>query len=643
MKNIKFPEDARHLSNIDAEKTKVLVVPEDNGISEVSVKQINDLVEEKVRNNFYDKSQVDNKIDNVDRGIQGNIKTSQTTAELNALQDGVWECETSGTYNTSSVAANRLVAKEGYLTKFEKKGTVWMLFSEVEMPKIEIANEAGDSTTAAISQDFASKLSDSIDDINNSPALTSIKIISNRDYLIGFIDGDGKVLGGFKKSGDFVFNNDLFNILNQNGVEIDDLKIKVDNNTLNLSKINDTLKIISNRDWLFALVDNESKVIFGAKKDGNLLFNSSKIDNLSSSLSNITSRVVALENKEDVVSNILIRAWGDSLTSGAGGNILRYKDIVLTSLTSKGYGVSAELLRREGSTPYPRVIEKLLNDNEKYTIFNQGVGGESINTIISRNGAIPAIFNQDVLLPTNTTDLILVGNRNTNPLKSSYDESNITPLIQGNGGNTVNPMFIEGQECTLSYNSVESNYYLKRNKAGLATTIKRGTPIIMNGSNIARNTDIAVIWCFQNGGYTSNEDLIYKLNRLIDNISTDKYVIIGLHTGTESSRALMESELSKTYGQKFFNWRRYVSQHALYEWGITPTTDADFTADQLANGVKSDVYQMSIGALPSSFWSSIYGADGATTNDFIHITSACYIILGYKLVELFSNLGYINK
>lgn len=85
----------------------------------------------------------------------------------------------------------------------------------------------------------------------------------------------------------------------------------------------------------------------------------------------------------------------------------------------------------------------------------------------------------------------------------------------------------------------------------------------MFGSKNYRNADYAILWCWQNGGYTDNDDLVTQLNNMISHLPTDKYLIIGLHIGTATNRSEQEQLLEKTFGDKFFNWRRYVSTNAL--------------------------------------------------------------------------------
>lgn len=114
-------------------------------------------------------------------------------------------------------------------------------------------------------------------------------------------------------------------------------------------------------------------------------------------------------------------------------------------------------------------------------------------------------------------------------------------------------------------------YTIQRVAAGSrAVSFSARTPIIMSGSRLYKNTRLAVLWCWQNGGYSSDEELVEKLDKMIARLGTDKYVLIGLHTGTAASRAGQETVLAGRYGDRFINWREYVSRQALYDFGITP-------------------------------------------------------------------------
>ncbi|WP_407533817.1 PemB family protein [Elizabethkingia miricola] len=67
-------------------------------------------------------------LDKINTGVTGTITTSMTSDQLNALSDGIYECQTAGDY------ANGLTAKKSYITRFKKTGTAWTLALESQIP-----------------------------------------------------------------------------------------------------------------------------------------------------------------------------------------------------------------------------------------------------------------------------------------------------------------------------------------------------------------------------------------------------------------------------------------------------------------------------------------------------------------------------
>lgn len=314
-------------------------------------------------------------------------------------------------------------------------------------------------------------------------------------------------------------------------------------------------------------------------------------------------------------SKIQVTCWGDSLTAGAGNSNHENQATVLNAIKAKGYPDLS--LTESNNITYPIMLQALLGD--KYNVTNCGVGGENINTIAARLGACIAYAKNDFILPADTTP-VQIGAYD-GKLSSSWGDI-VSPLLQGQG-NSVNPCYVQGIECTLkwtgtSWSDVNGTYTIERVAAGdRAISFSAKTPIIMSGSKLYRNTELAVIWCWQNGGYTDTDALIEKLDKIIAHVSTDKYILIGLHSGTSSTRSEQEEALTSKYGDKYFNWREYVSTNAMYDFGLTPTED--------------DLAAMEQGSCPPSL-----------LIDSVHLKAAGYAILGFKIVERYKNLGYIE-
>ena len=320
-----------------------------------------------------------------------------------------------------------------------------------------------------------------------------------------------------------------------------------------------------------------------------------------------------IENKLE--HKIQVTNWGDSLTAGAGSGNHTHQQVVIDSIKSKGYPNLT--LTGQSNITYSVMMQELLGD--KYHVTSCGVGGENINTIAARLGANLIFAKNDFVLPADTTP-VQIGAYD-GKLNSSWGV-NVAPLLQG-AGNSVNPCYVQGIECTLkwtgsSYNDTNGLYTLQRVVSGdREVSLPSKTPIILSGSKLYRNTELAVLWCWQNGGYTNNTELIEKLDKMIAHLNTPNFVIVGLHSGTESSRQEQENMLTSKYGDKFFNWRQYASTNALYDFGISPSDD--------------DTSAMEAGSVPPCL-----------LVDSVHLGAAGYAILGFKIIERFKNLGYIS-
>ncbi|WP_455673758.1 hypothetical protein [Phocaeicola sp.] len=350
------------------------------------------------------------------------------------------------------------------------------------------------------------------------------------------------------------------------------------------------------------------------------MFNTTYNDIISISYTTAYTRVIASEFTKEAENRIIeltndgyfsVACWGDSLTAGAGAGTTTNLTTVLNALINKGYEKAADW----GSKAYPGYLKEMLGD--RWIVFNLGVGGEGLNTIAARQGANTAYATNEFTLPADTSP-VQIGTH-SNKLYSSW-ETAVAPLLQGSG-NSVNPCSVGGIDCTLrwtgtSHSDATGTYTLQRVSAGdRAVNFSTNVPIIMSGSKLYRDTKIHILWCWQNGGYSDNNELIEKLDKMIAHIDSKRYVIIGLHSGG-TSRLSQEKALSKKYGDKFLNWREYISSNSLYDFDIEPT--------------EGDLSSMAKGACPPSLLA-----------DSVHLNASGYAILAYKIAERFKDLGYI--
>lgn len=286
-----------------------------------------------------------------------------------------------------------------------------------------------------------------------------------------------------------------------------------------------------------------------------------------------------------------IVCWGDSLTYGAHG----------------------------GGVTYPLTLEAMIRENldlpYPVPVVNMGVGGETSITILGRNGAIPYVLSEDLTIPADSTSVDVC--------YTAKEGQKVAPLRQGAAG--VNPVVIGGIEGILSITqethvSKEFSYQFTRTTPGEAKTVPAGTVIVTDASSKYLNY-LPVVYIGQNGGYTDFADLIRQQRAIIDHqtANQDRFVIVGMHTGTAESRAPLEKAMLDEYGDKYINLRQYMATDAMADAGLEPTEE--------------DLRLMAQGSTPYSLM----------VPDHCHFNSTGYALIGKLIYKTMDKLGYFNK
>lgn len=301
------------------------------------------------------------------------------------------------------------------------------------------------------------------------------------------------------------------------------------------------------------------------------------------------ANVVYLEKKEkikvleEMISKDFpgIVTWGDSLTLGAGGD-----------------GVS-----------YPSVLQQLIHKNVyNLPVVNLGVGGEATNTIMGRAGSISFEVGA-FTVPAERSPIEIT--------LSSSNGSSVSPLIQGDGG--INPVIIDGIKGTLSVKQdSRTHYFFQRSEPGNAVSIKENTEVKTAAADKYQNY-IPIVLMGQNGGYKDNQDLIDQINSIVRMEKyNDKYLVLGLTTGSAASRADLERQMASTFGDRYLNIRDYIVSKGLQMLNITPTD--------------KDSFSISSGSVPPSLLA-----------DQVHFNSKGYTVIGTAVYERMSELGYFDE
>lgn len=279
-----------------------------------------------------------------------------------------------------------------------------------------------------------------------------------------------------------------------------------------------------------------------------------------------------------------IVCWGDSLTAGTGGE-----------------GVS-----------YPSVVEERLRKDRIYIpVVNMGVGGENTVTIAGRAGALPFRL-KGFTIPAEAV-----------PVEISFLEEAdkpVRPLIQSDAG--VNPCTINGIEGQLTGEKREGNdivYLFTRSESGKETKVEEGTEVETWASS-RFSEYIYVVFMGENHGWSSIQELIEQQQAILSMQGKykDRYIVVGLPTGTRAERRELEEALYQAYGEKFLNIREYLSTQGIADAGLKPS--------------KADLDRMEEGMIPQ-----------ALLSDDIHFNEAGYRLIGNYMYERMEELGYFNE
>lgn len=288
-----------------------------------------------------------------------------------------------------------------------------------------------------------------------------------------------------------------------------------------------------------------------------------------------------IEEKEKTVVN----CWGDSLTMGAGATI--------------------------GSTDYPAILKTLLSSDWK--VNNYGVGGQSAEQIALRMSAIPAYVKPfTVPVITKATDipieLFSTGGYETNFGNSTFAVGTGTNNLTL--GDFKGPLIVNsnGELCFRVFWNSNSKTYDR--------------PLRIYPDSYNKRDEIAIIWVGTNNIANTAEHIINVQKLMVNSLTTDKYIVVGLTAKNYFSDIANYNKLMyREFGEHFIDIRSYILNYGLSDVGITPT-ESDTTA--IANG-----------EMPPSL---IYQDDGYG----VHFLPVGYQIIASQIYKKGKELGYWN-
>lgn len=308
-----------------------------------------------------------------------------------------------------------------------------------------------------------------------------------------------------------------------------------------------------------------------------------------------------------------IVCWGDNLTAGAGagGEGVTYPKVLQSQIKSS-------LIDNLTLTKY-LISNPMLNISlPDVPVVNMGVGGENTITILGRNGAIPFVTSEEFTIPTTSSP--------TEVVFESASGAKVAPLLQGKRGmESVTILGVQGIiEYTEENETTAGKYNFSRLTSGNSTIVPRRTEIITIGSKQYLDY-LPVVFIGQNGGYVDIHDLISQQRAIIDkqSVNNDRFIIIGLHTGTAVDRKTLEDAMTTEYGDKYINLREYMCSQGIKDANDVLGANIAVTAE--------DKSMMENGETPASLLS-----------DAVHFDKYGYELIGRLIYNRMDELGYFN-
>lgn len=199
------------------------------------------------------------------------------------------------------------------------------------------------------------------------------------------------------------------------------------------------------------------------------------------------------------------------------------------------------------------------------TVYNAGIGGENVRTIMARQGADIMIVDS-LTIPADALPVQIAKYSDGGiPTQFGYK---VTPLLQGGTG-CVNPVKIGDIEGTLtwtgsSYSDTTGAWTFTRSEAGEEFVIDRPTAIVTGYDRNRNNPYLMVIFMGQNGGYSDIDDLVQKHKLMISHAKAKNVIVLGLASGSAEDRAEYEAAMKKEFGRYFISLREYLA-HPIYD------------------------------------------------------------------------------
>lgn len=323
----------------------------------------------------------------------------------------------------------------------------------------------------------------------------------------------------------------------------------------------------------------------------------------------------ALERISQLEYNHIIYCVGDSITQGQTGIVSPTDD-------------------EEQVNRYPDKLKVMVGDD--FEVVNLGVGGQKPNEIFARMGWLDLLTNEDFTLPADTS---LVAAPSFIGSNDAMDANNFMQQGLSEAIKQMSRCWMNGVECAMSYSN--GTLYINRVTAtSKSTFFPSGTNVTFSGE---KGVGIYLLYIGQNGMQKDDANLFLGEVKAATSRISGKFLVLGLFTSSLTYKTKFDAcnaLLQKEFGSRYVDPQYICSQQALDDLGYTPTTDSDITQDRYDHGVRSDVYQMENGLVPSSFWRYSWTSNYQQV-DCIHLNSLGYTAMARMFYNKMKALKWI--
>lgn len=279
-----------------------------------------------------------------------------------------------------------------------------------------------------------------------------------------------------------------------------------------------------------------------------------------------------IQNLFPISKENVIDCWGDSLTAGAGS--INYS--------------------------YPKKLQELVGDS--FTVNNYGQGAEVAEAIAFRQGGLNALIGAF----TPSTSYV------ENEMLVSVNGKDLLPTLNYQGTYYGNNVVYIGSTPYM-YRRIDNKCMLACISGNVPSAYTRPMMIRAEG----KGTKHIIIICVGQNGWTNtdNRTLADIIANMIEHNNYDKYIVVGIPSGSKSSKEEQEKVLSSCFGNHFVNTREYISAYGLSDSNLTPTEE--------------DTSAMSEGQIPPQL-----------RFDTVHMNDYGYIAMANCIYQRGVSLGY---